>query len=521
LTRDRKKNNRCGWYHHHSLLQQTLVFATETQSLAASLDDEDALETITTWIHDQDFSGYTIQNYMSTLRVFAATVRGNLPAHFEEIEPSEFVDENPAPLPQEIVEYDAAIEMVKEVDSIRDKALILVQWDGGFRPMEELHTIQRKHVELYDDYVIITLPEDQNGKTDEGGRIILAGAELLRKWIKDDHPVHADPEAEMDSDTFIWTKLKENKLLKYGSMTSRFEAAGERAGLDTKHSAQHRRRSSVSILARQPSIGLFDLRYRYNWSPNSDAPVHYIAQFSEPTHLAVAHTRGREIEDLDQSSDTAPVLCPNCGDWTTRGLDNCVRCSHNLEAEQKTLETKREIEHPATAGEKSFEEMILDGTLTPSDIQSIQKARDQLIADPSVLDKLDEYQVRAEGIQDAIGDDDINGVLGPAGIAAVASAVAGGLAKRWTSAKHAAMSIHPAFEGYPPTPYETAQVFGGVGLLLGIAGVVLHVHGLLSNLASGDPGVVMTLMVSLAVGLWMVHRDLPTLNEALKAAANQ
>jgi len=526
LTRDRKKNNRCGWYHHGNLLSELFILAVETKSLATTLDDghdgRAALDDVLEWIHDQDYSGYTIQGKLSTLRVFAETVLGELPERFEEIEPGRHVEDDPAPLPSNIVEYTDVIKMVEEVDAVRDKALLLVQWSTGMRPMEELYTLQKKNVKIYDDHVVLSLPE--KGKTDRRDIMVVVGSQLLRKWVTDEHPAHHDPESSMNPDTFLWTKQNENKHLLYGSLTTRFSVAGERAGIEKDHSPQHFRRSAASVLAGQPYINERDLRHRFSWSPNSDSPEHYIAANSDATKVNVARCRGQDIEGMEGTEDTAPVVCARCGDWTTRGLEGCIWCQHDLDGEETPLGAVSDaaMQDPRSAGEKDLAQMLLDGDVTADELRTLQKMESVVKSEPELFERLDQLITKADALEEAAKDErgSALAVSGPFGAAASVSSALAAASRKWARAKHLALRVHPGFEHYPPRGGRLAALLAGWFVILAGAIAAWDATGILDDVLAGEPLAVLALVVSLAVGSELVRRDLPSVRDALRAASS-
>jgi len=519
VSRDRKRNNRCGWYHHKNLLTRLFVFAIETDSLADSLKDgehgEKALDRILDWIHGQDYSGYTVQGYLSTLRVFADTVCDDVPERFDEIEPGEHVDEDLAPLPSNVIEFADMIAMVEEVDMLRDKALISTQWDGGFRPMEELYTLQRKNITLGEDHILITLPTN-DGKTDRREILILSAAPYLRKWITEEHPVHDDPEDSMGPETFIWVKENENELPRYNTIAERFRVAGERAGLEKDHSAQHLRRSSASILAGQPHISERDLRKRFSWAKGSLAPEHYIAAFSTDTQVSVARCRGRDVEGIEEKPDTASVPCTQCGRWTMRGVEECVWCSHNIDPDQQTFQPT--MADPRTAGKKSLKEMILDGEVTHDELKTLQKLEHEIKTNQDLFDELDQLMAKAKALEDDSNwSGRVGSALGIPGAVAWASATAGGIAKRTAEVKHAALSLHPGFEDYPPKGPRLAKVVAVQTLWTATFVGMLAANGSLTRLMNGNVLEWAVAILGLSLGTLMVARAIPTPEEAVDA----
>jgi len=528
LSRDRKANNRCGWYHHASLLTDAYLHATEHPgALHTSLQPGDAgkraLETLTTWIHDQDFSDYTVQDKLSALRVVAATVLGgedHLPEHYQQIEPGSHVDEDPAPLPGNIVEYADLLDMLEVTSCPRDRALFATEWAGGMRP-KTLWLLQYNQVEFHDDHALITLPK--RGKSDRRTIILVVGSQLLKQWVLEEHPVHDDPEAELGPDTYIWTHQDRNTHLAYGSLQQRFYAAGDRADITIDHSPQHFRRSAASVLAGQPHITERDLRQRFAWAPTSSAPEHYIAAHAPDTRINVARSRGANVEGLEERPDTAPVVCPRCGEWTTRGLPQCIWCPQSLDSEQATFTGPEQaaMQNPAAAGERSLADLILSKDVTADDLRVLQRLEPQIKSEPNLFEDLDELIARADAIADVDPDGSEGYAMNPLGLVGWLSARASAVGRRWARAKHAALRIHPGFAHYPPRGTRLAGLLAGWVLVLTAAGGTIASTGLLEELAAGEPEAVGALVVALTVGAWLVHRDIPSVEDAVAAAVDE
>lgn len=534
LVEDRQSHNRCGWKHHQNLLECLYDLATETDSLAASLEDgsrgRQAKTNLTGWVLSNYENGYTRQKYLSAIRVFARTVLDceQLPKRFAEIEPGEYVDEDPSPLPSNIVEYPDVLDMIRMVDSVRDKALIITQWDVGPRPMEEMYPLQYKSVEINEDHIIITLPRT-SGKTDRRNLIVTAGFPLLKLWIEEMHPVHDDPETSLGPDTYIWTKQNKNELLSYDGFRKRFDIAGKRAELDKDHSAQHLRRSSASTMARQPSIGERDLREHFDWSPFSDAPEHYISQHSEGVLTNVAMARGHDVANVEKDESVAPIPCDRCGEWTTVGLEECVQCSYNLDPEQGKFEKQRkQIGHPREE-EKPIEQKILDGDVTASDLESVQKVAPDIMAKGmDFFENLPEWIKKSRAMErtqsGSSSDSKVPAFSNPSALAAWGAGSVCAAGERIVEAWHKAMKLSPEFEYYPINRMPRRRQAAFAGVMVGwfaVVASVMVVTGDLQAIMNGDWTTIVGFTLAVLLGLVMVHYEIPTVEEAAEARAEQ
>ncbi|OYR80700.1 hypothetical protein DJ71_14575 [Halorubrum sp. E3] len=534
LVSDRRSSNRCGWKHHKNTLTHLRDYAIYTDGLAQSLKDNAegrrGVDTLTAYVHENYDNGYTIQAKLSAIRIFAfALLEGDkLPPRFAKIEPGKYVEGDPAPLLEDLIEYPDLLEMIDSADILRDKALYSVQWDGGLRPQEELWPLQAGQLSIYDDYIIISLPRT-NGKTD--GRTILmsVGYPYLREWLRQ-HPAWDDPEVDLDRETdtiedipddvFIWTKKNKNSLLSYGGFGQRFTVAGERVGMSNECSGQHLRRSAASILARQSQIGERDLRHQFDWSRWSDSPNHYISAHGEKQHVNVGKARGHEIEHTEEDPDVSPHPCERCHEWTMRGIDQCVNCGYNVDLEQETLDrVNRPIENPY-ADDMGLHEKVIKGHVTADDLESVEKVSSDIRSmGEKFFDQLAELKRHAKAVQDR------NETNAFGGVGAYASIAAGGLmaagqraAAAWGRAKDKGMRMHPDFEHYPDmSPQRKVGLAGALGLLFTPLFISWRMDGTFAELAAGDVTAWIPVLIGLVFAGWLFDRELPDEADALEA----
>lgn len=533
LVSDRLDSNRCGWKHHANLLRHVFDFAAETNGLALSLEDgeegKEGKKMLTSWIHANYDNQYTVQAKLSAIRVFAMTVLDGdeLPKRFAVIEPAAHVDENPAPLPEEVIEYKEMIEMVKASNLTRDKALISSQWDTGPRPMEEMWSLQSKHVTIHDDYIVITL-ERNAGKTERRDLLVTVGMPYFKEWLKN-HPVWDDPEVPLDREsdtiedippeTYIWTQTDQNKLLSYNGFSARFSTAAEKVGMAKESNPQHFRRSSASIMARQPEIGERDLRILYDWSYFSTSPEHYIAAHSQKVLTNVGLARGHEIEHVEPEPEVSPIVCERCGEWTMRGIENCVNCDYCVDTDQETLgKMDREIENPYS-DDAGLHEKILSGDVTAADLESVEKVSGDIRSmGEKFFEQLSKLKKRARALEE--NRNSYAGVGGVGGVI-VGHAVDVGhrSAEAWLRAKNKAIEIHPTMTAPSQMSPQRKATFamttsGGFAVMLAI----LYLDGVLQALAAGDAAEWIALIIMLPVWQLMLDRIFPDVEEARAAA---
>ncbi|WP_226043533.1 site-specific integrase [Natrinema sp. DC36] len=518
IRRINAAQSRFGGYQHSNLLKQTLMLALETGELAASLQEGErgqaAVDEMLMWIDDQDYSGYSKQSPLSALRVFAELlIDGDRPERFERISPSKDVERDPAPKPGNIIRYTDVVLMVKGLDHTRDKALVMLQWDGGLRPMSELWDLQYRDVHLLEDKIMLSLPADT--KTGRREVVISVGAPFLRKWIEEEHPAHHETEPGMQPETYIWTKLNKNDWLGYSALSTVFDKAADRIDFEKDNSPQHFRRSAASILAAQATINERDLRSRFGWAPNTDSPEHYIAAFSEATHTSVLRARGHDVEDIEETEDTAPIRCASCETWTPRGLDRCIHCRHPIDAEIEAVQ--HTVTNPA-APEKGLRQMIIDGDVTSDDLRSVQRLESVIQTEPQLFDQLEQIIIMAEALEaerEETGETAMATTVG--GAIAWLSGAATSAALAWARTKDKVLRAHPEFDGYPPDRPTAAKIGVSWLLLAGIALTMTYWTGSLQDLAAGDPTQVIAVAIAALLGGVTINRITPSAEDAVAA----
>jgi site-specific recombinase XerD len=532
MVADRRDANRCGWKHHRNVLEHLFEYAVETNGLAKSMEDgqrgKDGKDELVVYAKENYDNGYTLQAKLSAIRIFAATVLDldMLPNRFAKIEPSAHVNQDPAPLPSEIVEYDELLRLVKESNLIRDKALISAQWENGPRPMEEMHVLQRENLKIKDEVILITLPRTA-GKTERRDLPATASMPYLRRWLQE-HPVWDDPSVpinredntieDIPPETYLWTKADKNELLTYNGMAERFNIAGERAGITKQTSPQHLRRSSASIAARQPEIGERDLRLLYDWSRFSISPRHYIAAHGDKTLINVTRARGHKVENFEEDIDTSPIKCTQCHEWTMRGIDNCVHCRYDLTDEQVNIDDVTPPINNPYEGDKRIKEKLVDGDVTASDLEAVRKVQSDIESmGREFFEKLTEWKELAKTLEDA------NAYAGIEGLAAAAVGHAADTAERsveaWVELKQKALGIHPGYTlPRNMVPTRRIKVYTAWTVSLVFFVVLMGIDGVLTELAAGDPTEWGTILFAFAALKPMADRAFPSVEEAREAA---
>ena len=480
----------------------------------ASLDGREALDELLDWVQSQGYANNYIHNQLITVQTFGELLGSEIVEdRVDEIKPGKFRDDDSSPLPGNVVEWEEAIEMAETREHLRDRALILSEWGMGARPDSELIWLQYKHLEWCDGHYRVTIPWD--GKTGERTIRLFAGAAILRRWVEEQHPVHADPEAELGPDTYLWTKLNANERMEYDNLYRIFNEAGDDAGVSKDTNPQHFRRSRASFLAGKPSVSEAELRKYFGWSYDSNSPKHYIAKFRQDIDRNIALADGADVEIFEQQQRVAPIECSACGRWTERYVANCVCCGADVDEERH----QAHVDATMAGGETDLLSMIIAGDVGPGDLRSVKKLWGVIRDRPKLGEELDTLIEKTERMAD---DEKANAYGGLGAIAGVGIGYVVDAGHRaaaaWALAKHEGMKLHPDFEHYPNMSKKRQAGLGFVlGLLISLELGYLYIIGMFGEIASGDVTAWLPILFVAGWWVWMFDSELPDREDALEA----
>ena len=124
----------------------------------------------------------------------------------------------------------------------------------------------------------------------------------------------------------------------------------------------------------------------FGWTRNSTAPKHYIAESSGETKKHVAEADGH-MGEFDDPAPIAPHPCPNCEDWTERGMSECIHCDHELDEYEPSDE--RVAVDPIHA-DADLMTMILEKEVTADDLKSVRKLEGVIKRRSRLFDQIDQ-----------------------------------------------------------------------------------------------------------------------------------
>ena len=317
-----------GAYRHLKLLRHCTRMAENVGGLADALEDREAAEAIVRWINTEydpgdpmtDVSEETNRDYRVALRVFGKRVtdEDGLPDSLAWVTATYSNSYDPTPDPADMLDWDDDVKpMIEAAHNSRDKALIAVQFDGGFRGGE-----------LYDMTVgavsdgTHSMKIRVDGKTGQRSVDLIPSIPYLNRWLAD-HP------AGNDRDAPLWSKLDVPERYSYTRFLQSFKEPAERASVEKPVTPTNFRKSSATWLAKQGASESY-LNIRQGRKQGSKITARYVAEFGgEDAETMYAKLNGIDIKTEDEE-DLVPVECPRCGKETPHDESTCVWCHQAL-----------------------------------------------------------------------------------------------------------------------------------------------------------------------------------------------
>jgi integrase/recombinase XerD len=282
---------------------------------------------VASWLYEQGYSAETIADYIMVLKRFYKFLRSGsvdketpFPEEVKWLKKTIKANERKEPeflTPQEVE------QLIQAADSVRDKAMIAVQFDGGFRPGEHL-LIDVGDIRLDDKGARVLV----RGKTGERSVRLISSASILARHLET-HPFKDEPEAPLwltDSTNYMHQRVgwrTWNKILKQASL---------KAGIK-KRSIYSRMLRHGSATENAKFLSDSELKVRHGWTMGSRMPAVYV------------HLSGKDLDDKlvgiysGKQVQPAlpiftPIICPRCKEKSSPGVQYCSKCGTPLDQKE-------------------------------------------------------------------------------------------------------------------------------------------------------------------------------------------
>ncbi len=312
------------------LLQMMKRIGVELKKPFVSVTRHD-VQKLLVQIEKRDYSDWTKHDYRVALKKFYKWLRGaeTYPPEVSWITTT--VRNNHRLLPEQLLTEDDVKKLALATDNTRDRALIMLLYEGGLR-VGELLSLRIKHV-AFDDYgAQITV----TGKTGMRRVRIVASSPLLRQWIEEFHPQRENPDAP------LWVgigNVGKGEPIDYESTRMAIIRAAKRAGLKKAVNPHIFRHSRASELANKLTEA--QLKEMFGWTQGSDMAATYVHLSGRDVDKALLRIHGLVGEDEKKEEEKFKVIrCPRCGEKNSPIAKFCHKCASPLEI-KTVLEVER------------------------------------------------------------------------------------------------------------------------------------------------------------------------------------
>ena len=298
------------------LLQMMRRIGVELQKPFVSVTRND-VQKLLVQIEKRDYSDWTKHDYRVALKKFYKWLRGTETYPPEVSWITTTVKNNHHLLPEQLLTEDDVKNLALSTDNTRDRALIMLLYEGGLR-VGELLSLRIKHV-TFDDYgAQITV----TGKTGMRRVRIVASSPLLRQWIEEFHPQRENPDAP------LWVgigNVGKGEPIDYESTRMAIIRAAKRAGLKKAVNPHIFRHSRASDLANKLTEA--QLKEMFGWTQGSDMAATYVHLSGRDVDKALLKIHGLVGEDEKKEEEKFKVIrCPRCGEKNSPIAKFCHKC---------------------------------------------------------------------------------------------------------------------------------------------------------------------------------------------------
>ena len=229
-------------------------------------------------------------------------------------------------------------KLLAAADHPRDKSLIGVTWEGGFRREEVLGlTVGDCKKKSYGFDITVS------GKTGTRTLQIVLMAPLLEMWLYN-HPAKNDPQSG------LWLRLVGGRWgtqfepIKVGAADKIIKKLAKRAGIRKKVSLHWLRHTQCTFYA-DNDVNEAKMREIFGWTPNSKMPSRYTHLSGRSSKKTVLALRGvKKIEEKVKADIMQPKTCLRCGETNIFDAKFCRKCGTVLDREEAERIVKEEKE---------------------------------------------------------------------------------------------------------------------------------------------------------------------------------
>ena len=265
-----------------------------------------------------DISLHTKNEFQKGLRRFFKWYKGEKWEGIEPLRGNRRVNRKP-----DILTNDEVFSLIDSAKHPRDKAMISLLYEGGFR-IGELASIKFKDIEFnkFGGKVKVS------GKTGERLVPFVFSESYIKNWMQM-HPCPGD-----DTDLFVGLGMRNyGKPLYYDVYSLVLKKAVKNAGLKKKITPHLLRHARATHLASKLTES--EMCHYLGWQMGSDMPRIYVHLSGRDIDKAIYNkVYGFETDEKKEKESLKPLICPRCKENCGPTSEYCYRCGMTLEADK-------------------------------------------------------------------------------------------------------------------------------------------------------------------------------------------
>jgi len=226
----------------------------------------------------------------------------------------------PKGLPNELLSEQDVQAMIDASLNLRDKALIAMLYEGGFR-IGELGAMQVKDL-TFDRWGAIAMV---NGKTGMRRVRLIWAMPYIAQWME------AHPRKD-ERDAPLWVKVHGDRVgLNYPAIRMQLQKAARRAKVKKKVNPHNFRHSRSTHLASRLTES--QMEEYLGWVQGSRMPSIYVHMSGRDLDADLLQMYGLQAETAKEAP-LEILQCPYCKTMNTRGARVCMNCKRPIELDE-------------------------------------------------------------------------------------------------------------------------------------------------------------------------------------------
>lgn len=262
--------------------------------------------------------------------------------------------ENHHRLPEDLLIEEEVVEMIKNTESLRDRAFIACLYESGCR-VSELLTIKVKNIS-FDEYgAKITV----FGKTGSRRVRLISSSPYIQAWLNK-HQKADDPESP------VWIGEYKGKIVSYTRIREILSNIAKKAGIKKRvnpHSFRHARATFLSNHLTESQ-----LKEVFGWTQASKMAAIYVHLSGRDTDEALLKVNGIKINKETEEQKFKSQKCPRCNTNNESTNKFCKLCGFILDNQMKQEIIKKETE-------KQGMELLMENLLKDQEIMELIKRK--------------------------------------------------------------------------------------------------------------------------------------------------